>query len=67
MKMLTTEVGTLVYNHIQFGIYLRIEFYPNFDRPGGNRRLIKWVSLSIILEIFKVYCIEKMIFGINYR
>ena len=32
--MLTTEVVTLVYNHIQHGIYLRIEFYPNFDRPG---------------------------------
>ena len=35
--MLTTEVGTLVYNHIQHGIYLRIEFYPNFDRPGGDQ------------------------------
>ena len=36
MKMLTTEVVTLVYNHIQHGIYLRIEFYPNFDRPGRD-------------------------------
>ena len=35
--MLTTEVVTLVYNHIQHGIYLRIEFYPNFDRPGGDQ------------------------------
>ena len=35
--MLTTEVGTLVYNHIQHGIYLRIEFYPNFDRPSGDQ------------------------------
>ena len=34
--MLTIEVGTLVYNHIQHGIYLRIELYPNFDRPGGD-------------------------------
>ena len=37
MIMLTTEVSTLVYNHIQHGIYLRIEFYPNFDRPGGDQ------------------------------
>ena len=35
--MLTTEVGTLVYNHIQHGIYLKIGFYPNFDRPGGDQ------------------------------
>ena len=35
--MLTTEVGTLVYNYIQHGIYLRIEFYPNFDKPGGDQ------------------------------
>ena len=35
--MLTTQVYTLVYNHIQRGIYLRIEFYPNFDRPGGDQ------------------------------
>ena len=35
--MLTTEVGTLVYNHIQHGICLRIEFYPNFDRTGGDQ------------------------------
>ena len=35
--MLTTEVGTLVYNHIQYGIYLRTEFYPNFDIPGGDQ------------------------------
>ena len=33
--MLTTEVGTLVYNHIQHGIYLIIELYPNSDRPVG--------------------------------
>ena len=32
--MLTTDVGTLVYNHIQHGLYLRIEFYPNFNRTG---------------------------------
>ena len=32
--MLATDVGTLVYNHIQHGIYLRIELYPNFDRQG---------------------------------
>ena len=30
--MLTTEVGTLVYNYIQHCICLRIEFYPSFDR-----------------------------------
>ena len=35
--MLTTEVGTLVYNHIQHGIYLIIQFYPNFDIPGGHQ------------------------------
>ena len=35
--MLTTEVGTLVYNHIQHGIYLRIYFDPNFDIPGGHQ------------------------------
>ena len=35
--MLTTEVGTLVYNHIQHGIYIRIEFDPNFDIPGGDQ------------------------------
>ena len=39
--MLTTEVGTLVYNHIQHGIYLRIEFYPNFDNPGGDQPIDK--------------------------
>ena len=33
--MLTTEVSTLVYNHIQHGIYLKIELYPNFDISGG--------------------------------
>ena len=33
--MLTTEVSKLVYNNIKHGIYLGIEFYPNFDRPGG--------------------------------
>ena len=32
--MLTTELDSLVYNHIQHGIYLRIELYPNFDRQG---------------------------------
>ena len=35
--MLTTELGKLVYNHIQRVIYLRIEFYPGFDRPGGDK------------------------------
>ena len=35
--MLTTEVVTLVYNHIQHGIYLRIEFYLNFGKPGGDQ------------------------------
>ena len=35
--MLTTEVGTLVYNHIQHGIYLKYGFYPNFDIPGGHQ------------------------------
>ena len=35
--MLTTEVGTLVYNHIQHSIYLIIEFYPNYDRPGEDQ------------------------------
>ena len=35
--MLTTEVGTLVYNHIQHGIYLKNGFYPNFDRPVGDQ------------------------------
>ena len=35
--MLTTEVGTLVYNHIQHGIYLNIEFCPNFYIPGGDQ------------------------------
>ena len=37
MIILTIEVGTLFYNHIQHGIYLRIEFFPNFDRPGGDQ------------------------------
>ena len=35
--MLTTEVSTLIYHHTQHGIYLRIEFYPNFDRTGGDQ------------------------------
>ena len=34
--MLTKELLKLVYNNIQHGIYLRIQFYPNFDRPVGN-------------------------------
>ena len=28
---------TLVYNHTQHGIYLMIEFDPNFDIPGGHQ------------------------------
>ena len=55
--MLTTELVTLVYNHIQHVIYLRIEFYPDFDRPGGYHPTDQVVSLSNIVEIFKVYCI----------
>ena len=35
--MLTTEFGKLVYNHIQRVIYLKIEFYPDFDIPGGDK------------------------------
>ena len=35
--MLATEVGSSVYNHIQHGIYLRIEIYPNFDRPSWDQ------------------------------
>ena len=35
--MLTAELGTLVYNNIQCGIYIRIELYPNFDTPGGDK------------------------------
>ena len=35
--MLTTEVGTLVYNNIQHGIYLIIELYSFFYRPGGDQ------------------------------
>ena len=37
--MLPTEVGTLVYNNIQHGIYLIIEFDPNFDIPGGDHTI----------------------------
>ena len=64
--MLTTEVVTLVYNHIQHGIYLRIESTQILIDQVSTRLLIKWVSLSKIIEIFKVYYIEDMIFGINY-
>ena len=58
-------MGILVYNHIHHGIYLRIEFYPNLIDQVGLSPLIKWVSLSKILEIFKLYFIENMIFGVN--
>ena len=37
MTMLTTDMGTLVYNNIQRGIYLKIEFYPHFDGPGRDQ------------------------------
>ena len=37
MTMLATEVGILVHNNIQHGIYIILEFYPNFDRPGGDQ------------------------------
>ena len=35
--MLTTKVGTLVYNHIQHGNHFIIQSYPNFDIPGGHQ------------------------------
>ena len=53
--MLTTEVGTLVYNHIQHGIYIIIEFYPNFDIPGGDQTVDS-----------KYIVYKKMTFDINY-
>ena len=64
--MLTTEVSTVVHNHIQCGIYHRIEFYPNFDRPGGDQPADKLGYIFQDTKIFKVYCIENIIFGINY-
>ena len=35
--MLTTEVVTLIYNHIQHGIYIIISFSPNVDRPSEDQ------------------------------
>ena len=64
--MLTIEVGTLVYNHIQRGIILELSFSQILIDQVGIIPLIQWVSISKIPEIFKVYYIEKMIFGIIY-
>ena len=64
--MLTTEVVTLVYNHTQHGIYLIIQFYPNFDIPGGHQPADQVGFTFQYHDILFVYCIENMNFGINY-
>ena len=30
-------MGTLEYNNIKWGIYIKIELYPNFDTLGGDQ------------------------------
>ena len=65
--MLTTDVGTLVYNHIQHGIYLRIEFYPNFDIPGGHQDADQaGFTFQYPINIQSILYRKDEYFGINY-